>query len=106
METEQGRLSLLGVVAVTAIVCLAILFKISMNSNVAFNTQYQVSQTPETACRREIQCQNGIGAVPVGTQDNYAVCICPEHVQAWSDEDAPLQYNEDYVHMVALRRVY
>ena len=104
MDTKNP-LAVLGVISVIAIVGMIFLFTGAISG--AF-----VTITPEQACARGVMCQYGEGALPVGVENGYAQCVCPDDVipetmaEATNFKRTPGYYHESKVRQISLTRKY
>lgn len=103
---SKNPIAILGVISVISIVGMVFLFTGVMSG--AF-----ITITPEQACSRGVLCQYGEGAVSVGTEEGYALCVCPEDImpetmlEAGSFQRGPEgYYHESKVWKISLTRKY
>ena len=109
----KNPLAVLGVISVIAIVGMIFLFTGVMSGQVAYRPGPFIYIEPDQACARGVMCQYGEGAVPVGTEDSFALCVCPEDImpetmaEAGSFQRDPSgYYHESKVWKISLVRKY
>lgn len=90
MTEHKIALAILGMVAVIAAVGLVMQFG-GASGNVAFRAAHPgIAESAERLCS-DIQCQNGMGAIPVGEKGDYWICVCGQQfadksIASWSNQ--------------------
>jgi len=115
---KKISLIVLAIVAITALVAMAMLFKhaipVAKATEKLSITGQAITITPEEACSI-VNCKNGEGAVFVGWRDTYARCVCPEHIAPaniidFSNQrrgfDNPGNWNRDHIWLINTQRKY
>lgn len=90
MTEHKIAMAILGMVAVIAAVGLVMQFS-GASGNVAYRAAPgAIVESAERLCN-DIQCHNGMGAIPVGEKGDYWVCACGQqfadkNIATWSNQ--------------------
>ena len=95
-DNKGTTLAILGIIAVIAVVGLVLLFS-GASGNLAFRPYPHVEIDAQKACS-VMACAGGGGAVVVGEDDAFWICVCPEHFQEQNIAQWSNQWKGDPMH--------